>query len=188
MILAGILKADVSLSKAYENAPVLIIAAPVLLVTFIAFKAFELYRRKIVNESVELAEHITNTEELFSLAKNELGIPENNVEIDVLFTRYVIKNGKDMYERLVIPLSSLGKASLSNKLRERASFSNWNKSEAYNSDTYKKYKITLNDQGSYFCGFYTVEIRDTKGDFCLLIPSYDFENFSALTGVRSVEN
>ncbi len=212
IVAVSILKSGVSLSQAYENAPVLIIGAPVTLLVFIALKAYELYRRKNANESAELAEHISNTEELFSLAKNELGIPENSVEIDVLSTRYVIKNDivkkkpfglcshynqcymmfteKDnlcissMYERVDIPLSSLRNAVLSDKLRERASFSQWNKSEPYNSDTYKKYRITLNNQGSYFCGFYTIEICDVKGDFCLLIPSYDFEAFSLLTGVR----
>lgn len=216
MIFVGILRADVSLSQAYENAPFLIISAPVLLLTFIVLKAFELFRRKNVNESTELAENISNTEELFALAKNELGVPEIYAEIDVLFTRYVIKNGNEkkkafglcshynqsymmfvdnanlcisnMYERVDIPLSSLRSAVLSDKLRERASFSNWNKPEAYNSDTYKKYKITLNNQGSYFCSFYTVEICDSMGDFCLLIPSYDFEKFSQLTGVRTAEN
>lgn len=215
VIFISIIGAGVPLSQAYENAPVLFIGAPVMLVTFIALKAYELSRRKNVNESAELAENISSTEELFSLAKNELGVPENYAEIDVLFTRYVVKNGKEkkrlfglcshhnqcymmfvengnlcissMYERVDISLSSLRSAVLSDKLSERASFSNWNKSEAYNSDTYKKFKITLNNQGSYFCGFYTVEICDSMGDFCLLIPSYDFERFSQLTGVRALE-
>lgn len=212
----GILKADVPFDQAFENAPVILIGAPVLFLVSVILKIYEYFRIKKVGESQELTDHMNNLDELFSLAKNELGIPDNTVDIDVLFSRYIIKNNTikskpfglcshrneqymmyvekntlyiaNMYDVMEIPLSSLGDATLSDKLRDRASFSQWNKSEAYNSEKYKKYKITLNNQGSYFCGFYTVEIHDTKGDFCLLIPSYDFEAFSTLTGVHVAEN
>lgn len=144
------------------------------------------------------------------LAHQELGIPATAPTIDFLTQMYLVeKNGKikpsvasgtthinaahyiytqegnlciaTNYTVFEIPLSSLRTASLQKK---KATFPNWTKKERWGTKTYKQYKIGF-AEGKYYAKYYAVQIEDSRGSFELLIPNYDFETFSSVTGIRA---
>ncbi len=204
--------------KTFNNAPFLLICTAGLFFIFVALTIYEKHKfAKNFNKNVAVANNMNTLDELETMAKKELGIPENVNETDFFFTKYIVKDNEmkqknvgllyshyniqymtfiknenlciaNLHEVMEIPLSSLGDAVYTRKFKERAFFPNWNKEENYNSPKYKKYKITINNQGSYSCAYFTVPINDIKGEFCLIIPSYDFDDFAELTKVRIAEN
>ena len=142
--------------------------------------------------------------------KQALGVPDSAIEIDLLAERYVMQNGvpkhksidalneylnlsfdafaqdgclylADGMELWEIPLASLRRM---HRLKPRFCFADWNKTAHYNDKKYKPYKITVNQFGSYFAHCYHIDISDRKGDFYLLIPDYDADAFSAMTGLH----
>lgn len=155
-------------------------------------------------------EYIEMRDKAVFMAHQELGIPFNVRTIDFLTQMYLVeKNGKikpsvssgtthinaahyiytqegnlciaTNYTVFEIPLSSLRTASLQKK---KATFPNWTKKERWGTKTYKPYKIGY-AEGKYYAKYYSVQIEDIKGDFELLIPNYDFDTFSSVTGIRA---
>ncbi|MBQ8010986.1 MAG: hypothetical protein IJ265_05495 [Oscillospiraceae bacterium] len=213
VVLIGTLKSDVSFMEGYRNAPVLHWIGVVCFILWLGLFLYGRNRMKQMNKSTELAEHIQDSEKLFSDLRQALGVPEDALEMDVLGERYVLKDGKphhkdagltkylnismaafvrdgnlclaDTMQRWEIPLSSIRSMTL---IKKRISFPEWHKDEPFNSPKYKPYKITSNSYGHFFSYYYRIEIRDTRGDFHLLIPHFDGEVFTELTHIRPEES
>lgn len=210
IITLGILKSDVSLRQGFENAWYLYITGIISLIGFIGLSIYGRRKEKKVIESEELTENIRSSNEIAAAAMQELKFPLEPQSLDVIADKYKIKNDEkkqinfntyfanvnldlyvfiedvnlclaDLYKVYEIPLSSITSMELSKK---KASLPFWNKDEEYNSEKYKQFKVVLNSQGTYFTKYYKVNIRDTSGDFVLLIPNYDQPLFSELTGVN----
>jgi len=205
----GILKADVSFSEGYRNAPYIYWITPVLWIAFISMIILERKRTKKILSSEDLSEHCRNISSLMCEAEDYLEIPENAFNIDVLMFQYTetgdkqkrknfpffshinlncrtyVKNENlclsDLNCVMEIPLQSLKSVHAEKK---KASFPNWYKDEPFNSKTYKPFKITCNNQGNYYAKYYVVEIQDIKGEFELFIPNYDIDRFCSLTGLN----
>ncbi len=170
---------------------------------------WEKRRQKQVAESPELKELNENADRFLAEAKAALHIPENAVDLDVFGERFILKNGEPKHKSLdgfsdylnldlfafaedgslflasaeavwEIPLTALRSAERTKKL----SFAGWNKQKPYNHKDYRKYKVTVNQFGMYFARCWRVNILDSKGEFYLLIPEYDADAFSALTGLH----
>lgn len=148
-------------------------------------------------------------DEAVMLAHKELKIPASAQVIDLLTQMYLVeKNGKikpaaigtsyinaahycylsgtslciaTNYSVYEIPMSSVKDVSLEKK---KATFPNWNKEERWGTKAYRKYKISYSE-GRYYAKYYRVGICDVKGEFELLIPNYDFERFSLVTGIKA---
>ncbi|MDE6774996.1 MAG: hypothetical protein K2J37_01625, partial [Ruminococcus sp.] len=178
-ITAGILQSDVSFSEGYKNAPELFWAAPVCWIIFVILVLFGRSRVKKTAESEEFVNHMESTINAVKEAKEYLKIPDDAQEIDVLMFQYTEKDGKikqknfyasshinqfvkiytknnflcisDIRIVLEIPLSSLKNACIQKK---KASFPNWNKEVPFNAPEYKRYKITSNNQGTYYSKYY----------------------------------
>ena len=165
--------------------------------------------KKAVSSS-EYAAVIAQIEDIVNRSKTALGVPDSAIDIDILAEHFVMKDGEPKHksfdalndylnlsfcafvqdgsfclasgaERWEIPLTSLRSMK---RLKQRFSFSDWYKDVPYNDKQYRPYKITVNQFGSYFAHCYQVTISDIKGEFYLLIPDYDAEAFSALTGLH----
>ncbi len=213
MILAGVLKSGVSFMEGYHNASALYWGGILCFIIWLILFLYGRRRMKQIDKSSDLASHIQDSEKLLSDLRQALGVPEDALEMDVFGERYVMKNGKpqhknagltqylninvaafvndsnlclaDTMQRWEIPLSSIRSMTL---VKKRVSFPEWHKDEPFNSKKYKPYKITSNSYGHFFSHYYRVEIRDIRGDFCLLIPHFDGEVFTELTHIRLDEN
>lgn len=212
-LLFDIFAGDLTLSQAYHNAPFIFYAEPVVIIMFIMLTITRTKRNKKVFQSSDFADNTDSISLAVGESFRQLGIPENAAVIDVLMSKYRIKNGKekqiaffnynfinvpkyvyvenacicfaDAYQVLEIPLSSVKSIK---KVKKRAMFPNWNKNDPPSSKNYKKYKIAMNNQNVYYAHYYSVLIEDIRGDFVLFIPNYDIETFSALTAIRIDED
>lgn len=212
IVLLGILKSDVSFMEGYRNAPALYWGGVACFLLWLGMFLYGRKRMKQIDKSSDLAEHIEDSEKLFSDLRQSLRVPEEALEMDVLSERYVMKNGKprhkdagltqylnismaafvhdnhlclaDTMQRWEIPLSSIRSMTL---VKKRVSFPEWHKDEPFNSPKYKPYKITSNNYGHFFSYYYRIEISDIRGDFYLLIPHFDGEVFTDLTHIRPHE-
>ncbi len=209
IIAGGIAKAEVPISEAYQNSPVLFWVGGASIVLWIAIYIFETVRRKKYVKSDDFKQRKEQTEDTIKKLKEKIGVPEDAVDMDVLVERYVVKNdvvkrkncGPANYGNLqvyayvqdehlylasyehvwAIPLTAFTSMELSKK---RTSFTFWNKEEKPNSPRYRQYNIKFNNMGCIFARFYTVEIKDSFKEFCLLIPEYEGEQFMRLTGIQ----
>lgn len=203
----------ISLAEAYHNAPFIFYMEAASLIIVISFGIIEfMLKRKMVNSS-EFEELEENSENVIEEIMSYLEIPEDAESIDVLSFKYKIKKGREkrvmsgIYEHwnmdmyvyvrngylylgdydsvMEIPLTSFRSAE---PVKKRAMLPVWNKEEDYDSENYKPYKITVNNQGSYFVHYYKILICDVKGEFELFIPNYDMDIFSSLTGIIPEES
>lgn len=157
--------------------------------------------------SPEQAELNRRADALLRETRETLGIPETAIDLDVLGERFVMKDGVPKHKSLdgfndylnldmwafvrdgslflanteqvwEIPLTSLRGTV---RLKKRLGFAGWNKSTPYNEKPYKRFRITVNQFGTYFAHCVQVQIADARGCFFLLLPEYEAEPFSALT-------
>lgn len=208
---AGLLGAMNALEHEHIGNPLVLFLVAVVM--FVACGVIYRFMRKDINsrKSSDTAnEYRDMRDRALFLAHSELGIPAGAPRVDILTQMYLVeKNGKikpssasgtthinaahyiytynsnlciaTNYTVFEIPLSSLRSARLEKK---KATFPYWTKTERWGSKTYKKYKIGFSE-GKYYAKYYSVQIEDEKGEFELLIPNYDFETFSSVTGIRA---
>ena len=210
----GILKSlrNVTLAEGYRNAPILFSCAATAWVLTAFFAVFRRKRMRNTIESDELADHVEQVTALLEQVRQELKIPEDCPQADILMDRFVMKDGqakhKDFglfgylnlgmyifreddllclasnYEVVGVPLSSL--TGIEPK-KGKVSFPSWNKEEPPKSEPYKEYKIVINGQGVYWTHCYSIAIRDYRGEFEVLIPNYELPVFLELTGLTVPE-
>lgn len=208
----GIFKGNVSFAEGYKNAPWVYWITPLLWIAVIALIVFEMLKAKKIYSSEDFSGHIENIISIIQEAEQYLEIPENSSEIDVLFFRYMKKDGEikrkdfplfshinlshkayvkndnlclsNLRYVMEIPLQSVKSIHMEKK---KAHFPNWNKSEPFNSKEYRQFKVTCNNQGTYFAKYYSVQIQDIKGDFEFYVPNYDIDKICSLTGLNTEE-
>lgn len=213
VVLLGTIKSDVSFMEGYRNAPALHWGGVICFFLWLGIFLYGRKRMKQIDKSTDLAEHIQDSEKLYSDLRQALAVPEDAREMDVLAEHYVLKDGNprhkdagltqylnfnmaafvregnfclaDTVQRWEIPLSSIRSMTL---VKKRVSFPEWHKDEPCNSKKYKPYKITSNSYGHFFSYYYRIEIHDIRGDFFLLVPHFDGEVFTELTHIRPEEN
>lgn len=205
----GILSSD-NQAESYRRIPWIYWLCGVFLVCCIVLYIWRKTREKHAVGSPEHDTLNTQAETLLQQTRQALGIPDDALELDVLAEKFIRKDGKPKHKSLdgfndyqnldlyvyvqngtlyladvecvwAIPCTSLRSME---RIKQRCSFPKWNKQEPPDSKTYKRFKITTNQFGTLFAHCYRVEIADAKGDFYLLIPDYDAESFTALTGLR----
>lgn len=212
-ITVGILNADVGLKQAYKNAASLFYIDGISWIIAVVCIVFGYKIRRNIEKDESVSDTVKNYENTSQIARQELGIPENADEIDILCEKYKIKNGKVVHidfpmfshfnvSRFIyiqngllclasvnsvieFPLSSIVNVTNENK---KASFTEWNKEIPPDDKSLKKYKIVYNNQGIYFTKYYKVTVNDTSGEFYFLIPNYDIELFCGITNTHFDEN
>ncbi len=198
------------LSAGYRNAPWLYWLCVICFVLWLWLFILGKRRQKQAAEAAGTQELNDQAEALLRQAREALGVPESAADLDVLAERFVMKDGKPKHKSLdgfndylnldlyayvqdgslllasteevwEIPCSSLRTMK---RLKKRCSFADWHKSEPYHSGRYRQFKITANQFGTLFAHCRQIEIADARGDFYLLIPDYEAETFTALTGLH----
>ena len=212
IMVVGILRADVSVSEAFKNAPWAFYSAAISGVIFGILQAYEYFKKKKHTKSEEFQEFVNDSEEAVQLAKQQLGIPSNAPMIDVFVYVYKLKNGKDF------PVSGMSKyqtvecylfqnerkiflADIAmvmgfnksdfykiEKITKKATSLGWNKDSAINSEKYKKYKLTQNQYGTvFFKYYYSLQIAHEGYVYEILIPPYEVAIFSKLLNLTYEE-
>lgn len=127
-------------------------------------------------------------------SRQELGVAENAVDMDIIRVVYQIKKDRekilanenlhlyaycqddslcfaDNIQVFKIPFSSIQKVVW---VKKRLVLPDWNKEEAYNSKTYKPYHIRESDTGEYIIrGYYSLRISEARGEFEVMVPEYE---------------
>lgn len=156
-----------------------------------------LKQRQKSQEAMKTAEEtmmMERAQRLDCASRQELGIPENAADMDIIRVFYQIKKGRekilenenlsiyaycqdgslclaDNTQVFKIPFSSIQKVVW---VKKRLVLPEWNKEESYNSKTYKPYHIRKNDAEQYTIrGYYSLRISETRGEFEVMVPEYD---------------
>ncbi|MBO5224469.1 MAG: hypothetical protein J6C23_08160 [Clostridia bacterium] len=175
----------------------------------------ERIEKKKENEVVESSEFKEITEEMVEVEKKSydaLAIPENAIDTDFFITYFKLnKSGKrvrpsalmmfesantefklfvedeklclaDMSMVVGIPLSSITGIE---KINKSMTFTGWNKSEAFNSEKYKPYKLKTNSYGVIFVKpYYLLKFNLEDKEYALYFPSYELSTVLSLTGLK----
>ncbi len=167
-----------------------------------------LKQRKKSQEAMKTAEEtlmMERAQRLDCASRQELGIPENAADMDIIRVVYQIKKDRekilenenlriyaycqdnslcfaDNTQVFKIPLSSIQKVVW---VKKRLLLPEWNKEEPYNSKTYKPYHIRKNDAEQYTIrGYYSLRISETRGEFEVMVPEYDEKILFSLLPVQ----
>ena len=201
------LTVDGGFKQAYINAPGLMWAGGLGGIIWLGLWLYKKKLGKTAAESGEPGKAKRQTEALERQSLLELNIPLSAPKTDVLFFLFTEKNGKIKYitplsqfmnletylfiegDKLCfgtteavtgIPLHEIHSLRL---IKKKIQVSSWNKSEAYNSKTYKPYKITVNNMGILFMKHYLeLSFRHNGEDLTVFFPPYEAETLSKLIG------
>ena len=209
-------KKEPTLKEALTNAPYLFIIAIVSLLAYITITILGKKKLKKVLESDEFNSFNNNSETLLARLLNDLRIPHDSKQVDVLLYAYSLdKKNKEknmtalqmskyinmelylfkendsvclanLDEVVSIPLRDIKEIV---KVNKKIDMMQWNKDEAYNKGRYKEYKITMNQYNIYFFKpYYSIRINDGNEEFEIIVPPYDIEFFNEILNLEIKES
>ena len=208
---AGILKADVSLTEGYQNAPWLFWGTGVCLAIWSILWLWAKQRSKTILSSEESTQTLSNLEGVANAIYGELEVPADAPEVDVLTFFYKEKNGQiKVQEKGVVqyfnpvyrifadsenlyivncdgknafPLASLKGI---RTVKKRARIMSWNKDVAYNEGAYAPFKLTVDQYGCIHCKCYHIlELEHGGTAWGIYFPSYELPVLERITGLKA---
>lgn len=206
---------DITFSQAYRNAPYLYWIAFFCVVVFLFLKIYEKRNEKNVINSDEAAHDAKKLSEYTDIIYEELSVPEDARDLDILFFHYKVKNGEikpcekgmmptpyvnfavkaftdndNLYLasldiKYAFPLSSLSRIRTVNK---RISCFGWNKDIGIKEGIYKQYKLSYDNLGLVSCRrYHIIEINRSGELYCIYIPDYELPQIEELTQLKATE-
>ena len=213
LITAGLLNSDVSFEEGYNNAPWLYWTAGVCALVWLLLWLWSKQKSKSILETDESAQTFSNLEGVTEAVYNELSVPANAKNADILSFFYKIKNGSikavekgiqmgryynlefkvfsdsnnlyiaDVEGKYTIPLSCCKSLRTEKK---HITLTGWNKEENLKHDLYKQYKLTADKYGCVHCKYYHILEVDQNGEtYGIYIPCYELPVFEELTGLKA---
>lgn len=211
IVLAASAKAG--LDTALRNAPILVMSGALCGILWIILHLVSKVKEKKVLKEENVEQQSKEIHEDFKSICNELNVPDDAAEVDVLLFKYKMKNGKislytsglqttayintsvKMYEtndELHIAdlehVYSFAKSELKaiTTVNKRISVPAWNKDEDPRMGSFKRYKMTVNNMGDvFFKPYYILEIEHESQIFGIYFPCYELEIFEHLTGLKA---
>jgi hypothetical protein len=206
---------DIPFAQAYRNAPYLYWIAFFCVVVFVFLKIYEKRNERNVINSDEAAHDAKKLSEYTDIIYEELSVPEDARDLDILFFHYKVKNGeikpcekgimptpyvnfavKAFTDNDILYLASLDikyaiPLSLISRIRtvkKRISILGWNKDIGINEGIYKQYKLTNSNLGLICCKrFHVIEINHNSETYVIYIPDYELPQIEQLTGLKATE-
>lgn len=197
---------DVGFQAAYQRTSWALYTGVGGLIVGAAMYVIQRIRSKKVLQSPEVDDFVSGMGELTNKIKASLQVPTDCADVDVLCRPYKLKNGKQKTgnhffkyfnlsfwvfkenENLCfasaegvygIPLSSITEIAL---IKKSVSVPQWNKDEPIKSERYKA-TVKANNYGMYFIKrHYSVRFNRHGEEWEILIPAYDVDIISGLTG------
>ena len=199
--------------RALKNAPVLIILGAICGVLWVVLHFIAKGKEKTVLKEEQADYQLETLNQDLSSIYNELGVPEDAVEIDVLAFKYKLKNGEirpyahglqttpyfnvcfkiyatpeELHVVDVESVYSFKKTEIKSiiTVNKRISIPMWNKNEGPRQGEFKKYKMTLNNFGNiFFKPYYILEIEKDNQTFGIYFPCYELGTIEKLTGLTA---
>lgn len=183
-----------SFQQALENKWFVLMAAAILGGIYLTLYLKQRQKKREAMKTAEETMLEERAQRLDWVSRQELGVPESAVHIDVIQTSYELEDGQEevydnenlslfaycqedslCFTNLVwvfkVPFSSIQKVVW---VKEQQLFYQWNKEEPYNSKTYKPYRIKKNNAEQYIIrGYYSLRISEARGEFEVMVPEYD---------------
>ena len=200
IIVFGVLRGviEIGISKMFSNAPFLAIGGIVAALVWLAIWLHGRKKEKNLFQYMEEENILEDIEKWEKLAQNELEMPEDKIETDVLAEAYEMKKGKkkplfkpvtgnpefnmyfkedtlcfaDMTEEYSVPLEDI---TLIKRVKENVTIEEWHKEVDRKDPKYKKYKIATNNYGLLLKGYYSIQIQSMWGEFEIQMPDYEEE-------------
>lgn len=201
LIASGILKADVSLTEGYHNAPGLFWAAGVCAALWLILWLCSRQKAKTILDTDESTQTFSHLDGVANAVYAELAVPDDAKDIDVLSFFYKIKDGEikvqekgmqvfqylnpvfkifsdegnlylaNLEGKYAFPLSSIVKM---HTVKKHIRIAGWNKDEEFNKGIYKQYKLTTDNYGCIHCKqYYILEINHQGDSYGIYIPCYE---------------
>ena len=207
LMVTGFLKADVSFAEGYQNAPWVVWTAGICLPVWLVLWIWGKLKAKNVLESDESAHTISRLEGTATAIYQELGVPNEAKDIDVLLFFYKMKNGEikvhekgmqitqyfnpefkiftdaenlylaNLEGKYAFPLSSVVKI---HSVKKHIRIAGWNKEEKFDKGEYKQYKLTSDSYGCIHCKAYHILEINLRGEsWGIYFPSYELPTVEA---------
>ena len=204
VIVIGILRARVSLSTAFQNAPYLFFIAPVALLAAIALTLYQRAKIKKMVESDDFHAVLQENESAANRARELLSIPKSARSTDLLSDFYEIKKGKrknplpfdflplevylyadeeNLYiaDSTVVSTFHLSDIVKLERIEKKVTLGDRNKEDPISSDRYKPYGIKADGNGYYRIKYYySLQLNTVHGEFELLFPPYEIDDVAIL--------
>lgn len=217
IVFAGTMNAlgDVTLTQAFQNAPVLLVSGIACGVIWgvLHFWAKSKEKRMLTEQDAE--HQVAKIDIDINAMYDELGVPHNAYYVDVLSFRYKVKNDKitatavgfqttpyiNFDLRMYITDDHLYLANIENlyafklsdlktikTVNKRISIPTWNKQEEPTKGEFKQYKLAVNNLGDiFFKPYYILEGEHNGETFGIYFPPYELATFEKLTGLSATK-
>lgn len=202
---------EVGLDQAYANAAWLIWLGAACIIAYIILSVWSKKRYKKVADSDEVLLLEAQVEAQEDAAYEELGVPENAPRVDVFGFRYVDKDGKvrvksaalfdyvnicsrmyvkdgelciaDTESVYAFPLAGLRGIQT---VKKQARFMGWHKIQPPTHESYKPYRVVVDQYGVIVCKPYYILEAEIRGQvWGIYFPGYELPVIEALTGLRA---
>lgn len=207
----------VGFATIWENASILIVIAGLLGIVSVSIHILSKNRQKKILEEEKVDQQIEEIDEYFLSLHDELNVPFDAVEIDLLSFRYKLKN-EEICPRTISALQttpylnvivatyatsdelhivdlenvySFKKSNIKSiiTVNKQISIPTWNKEEGLRSEKFKPYKLTRNNVGDiFFKPFYILKIEKDGQSFGICFPPYELNEIERLTGLTATAN
>lgn len=205
LVFFGILRADVTFEQGYKNAPGLFWFCGIALVIWAILKIAGTVKKNKVLGTDESVYEFSYLERNGNAIYEELEVPANATEVDVLMFYYKMKNGEmkvcekgmqiapylNPVFKIFADSENLYLANLEGKyafpkssivtlhtIKKNIMVLSWNKDVPMNQEPYKQYKLDTNQYGSFRCKQYHIlEISDDGESIGIYIPNYEMPVF-----------
>ena len=198
---------------AFKNAPSLIIIGVFCGILWAVLQFVSKKKEKVVLKEDDADYQLEKINQDLLLIYNELGVPSDTIEIDILAFKYKLKDGEirpythalqttpyfnvgvkiyaDDEQLHIVDIESvysIKKTEIKSiiTVNKRISVPTWNKDEEPRKGKYKQYKMTVNSFGNvFFKPYYILEIEKDNQTFGIYFPCYELSTIENLTGLTS---
>jgi len=197
-----------SFQETYLNAPYFFYILPIAFGIWYYLNLLGKNKIKEASQDDDIIKNDSFILEVLNQSFDQLEVPKDALQIDVLSFRYRIKEDAfkvvsqglvsyvniekrayvkdnalhlaDAQQVIAIPLDEIAEITLQKK---RVNVPSWNKKTPYNKEPYKQYKMRANQFGMLYIRYYIVAITHNGEAYQLYIPQYDIDLFLQLTGI-----
>ena len=212
LIIISILRADVTIAEAYQNAPGLFWVAPICAIIWLLLFISSYFKSKTVLETDESTQIFSHLDSISNEIYTELSVPFDAKEVDILLFFYKEKNGNikvttrgmqiteyfnpvfkiftdnehlylaNLDGKYAFPLSSIVKM---HTIKKRIRIEEWHKEEQCTKGIYKPYKLTTDNYGCVICKYYHIlEINHQGNSWGIYIPCYELPIFEEIININ----
>lgn len=205
LLAGGIMKADVPLKEGYNNAPWFFWTAGICAVIWLILWLCGKKKAKAVLETDESAQTFSHLEGTENAIYQELSVPDDAKNVDVLMFYYKVKDGEinvqtkamqvfqyfnpefrlfsdkenlylaNLEGKYAFPLSTVVKI---HTIKKHIRILGWNKEEKFNKGIYKQYKLKTDNYGCLHCKQYHIlEINHQGNAYGIYFPCYELPSF-----------